>query len=116
LKTNEPPSSEQKCLIQNALIGPERALLEMRTEIAKIKEKMESLVRKETTLTQEIAPYRVILDSPFRSLPDDILRQIFLACLPDAYTPVIDFCQPPLLLTQISSHLRRVAFTTPRLW
>ncbi len=67
-------------------------------------------------LTEEIAPYRMILDSPFRSLPDDVLRQIFLACLPRDYVPTIDFRQPPLLLTHISSHLRQVAFTTPRLW
>ena len=81
-----------------------------------IKEKLENLTQKETILTREIAPYRMILDSPFRSLPDDILEQIFLSCLPHDYIPVIDFRQPLLLLTHISGRLRQVAFATPRLW
>ncbi|KJA22983.1 hypothetical protein HYPSUDRAFT_201786 [Hypholoma sublateritium FD-334 SS-4] len=88
----------------------------MRIEVMKIREQLENLVQKETILAQEIAPYRMILHSPFRSLPDDVLEVIFLACLPNDHIPVIDFRQPPLLLTQISSHLRRVAFGTPRLW
>ncbi|KJA14987.1 hypothetical protein HYPSUDRAFT_122398, partial [Hypholoma sublateritium FD-334 SS-4] len=115
LGTNEVPSDEQKCLIQSALIGPETKLLGIQAQISQLKQQLESLVQKETIMVQEVAPYRALL-SPFRRLPDDILREIFLHCLPNDYIPVIDFRQPPLLLTHISRHLRQLALTTPRLW
>ena len=87
----------------------------MRIQIAKMTAQLESLVQQETDLVQQLAPYQALV-SPFRRLPHDILRMIFLACLPYDHIPIIDFWQPPLLLTQISSRLRWVAFTTPRLW
>lgn len=59
------------------------------------------------------APTRHIL--PER-VPDDVIREIFLACRPIAGIPTMDTNEIPMSLTRISSRWRSVALSTPRLW
>ncbi|KJA22376.1 hypothetical protein HYPSUDRAFT_41010 [Hypholoma sublateritium FD-334 SS-4] len=49
-------------------------------------------------------------------LPDDILREIFLWCLPTEHNPTMSAKEAPMVLTRISSRWRSVALNTPRLW
>ncbi len=51
-----------------------------------------------------------------RYLPDDILREIFVWCLPTERNPTMSAKEAPMVLTRISSQWRSVALTTPRLW
>ncbi|KAJ7614056.1 hypothetical protein FB45DRAFT_937813 [Roridomyces roridus] len=55
--------------------------------------------------------------SPTDGLPDDVLEEIFLACLP---TPTNDCemnaCEAPLLLGRICREWRTVSLSAPRLW
>ncbi|KJA24820.1 hypothetical protein HYPSUDRAFT_135483, partial [Hypholoma sublateritium FD-334 SS-4] len=66
-------------------------------------------------LAADMEPSRALL-SPFRRLPDDIISEIFVGCLPVHHNPVIDPRQPPLLLSLISRRTRSIALATPRLW
>ncbi|KAF8152870.1 hypothetical protein K438DRAFT_375094 [Mycena galopus ATCC 62051] len=50
-----------------------------------------------------------------RRIPDDILREIFVTCLPTAPN-LIDPAEAPILLGCICRHWRAVAHTTPILW
>lgn len=51
-----------------------------------------------------------------RYLPDDILREIFMWCLPTERNPTMSAKEAPMVLTRISSQWRSVALNTPRLW
>lgn len=62
-----------------------------------------------------IEPFKRAL-SPFRQLPDDIVREVFIACLETERNPTMSNTEAPVLLTHISSATRRIALTTPALW
>ncbi len=54
--------------------------------------------------------------APFLRLPDDIVREIFAACLDLETYPTMSKKEAPTLLTQISSSLRWIALAAPELW
>ncbi|KAJ7124025.1 hypothetical protein C8R43DRAFT_1031579 [Mycena crocata] len=56
------------------------------------------------------------LISPIQRLPDDLLREIFLACLSTDRNAVMSACEAPLLLCRICSVWRALALATPRIW
>ncbi|KAJ7615649.1 hypothetical protein DFH06DRAFT_1307255 [Mycena polygramma] len=81
--------------------------------------RLDSLVR-ELTVQRErvkdhIQSHRALISLP-RRLPQDLLEQIFLACLPTRYNAVMSAMEPPLLLGRICSAWRSIAFSMPRLW
>ena len=62
------------------------------------------------------AAHRLTL-SPFRTLPNDILREICIACIDEENYPSVSSVQSmPHVLARISSRMRNVALTTPSLW
>ncbi|KAF6743813.1 hypothetical protein DFP72DRAFT_110786 [Ephemerocybe angulata] len=62
-----------------------------------------------------IAAHSALL-SPARRLPDDLLREIFLNCLPPNHNATFSPADSPVLLTHVSHRWRDAAFSTPRLW
>ena len=90
LGTNKIPSHTERRSILDGLIGPEKKLQELRAEVEKMEEQLQCLMRNEEDLALKIAPYQELL-SPFRRMPDDILKEIFIACLPDEYAPSLIF-------------------------
>ncbi|KAJ7608944.1 hypothetical protein DFH06DRAFT_1247803 [Mycena polygramma] len=81
--------------------------------------RLDSLMRKITIhrekIKDHIRSHRALISHP-RRLPQDILEQIFLACLPTRHNAVMSPMEPPLLLGRICSAWRAVAFSMPRLW
>ena len=51
-----------------------------------------------------------------RYLPDDILREIFVWCLPTDRNPTMSAKEAPMVLTRVSGRWRSVGLSTPRLW
>ncbi|CAA7268700.1 unnamed protein product [Cyclocybe aegerita] len=51
-----------------------------------------------------------------RRVPHDLLQEIFLACLPTDRNPSLSADEAPILITQVCSHWRHVAHSTPQLW
>ncbi|KAF7348283.1 hypothetical protein MSAN_01782000 [Mycena sanguinolenta] len=51
-----------------------------------------------------------------RLIPQDILLEIFFACLPTRHNAPIDHNEAPLLLGRICRHWREVAYSAPMLW
>ncbi|KJA16549.1 hypothetical protein HYPSUDRAFT_288912 [Hypholoma sublateritium FD-334 SS-4] len=115
MQNNDAPSPEERRFLLDALSAPEMALKAMRMEISQLTARLQALVDEERQLTEKVGPYRAVL-SPFRALPDDILREIFLACIPTDTNPLVDPRHAPILLTHISRHTRHIALTTARLW
>ncbi len=89
---------------------------ETKAQVVKMEAKLDRLCSEETSVRTACAPYRLAL-SPFRSLPEDVLREICVACMDDREYPIATKASAtPIKLTRISSVMRNVALTTPILW
>jgi hypothetical protein len=83
--------------------------------LAELNHKISDIERERDILADEIQEHTQLL-APFRRYPDDILREIFLACLPYNHNAIMSPEEPPLLLGRVCSRWRSVAYSTPRLW
>ncbi|KAJ7359310.1 hypothetical protein DFH08DRAFT_408218 [Mycena albidolilacea] len=108
LSTNYIPSDEEIDFIRIELVSHTQ-------ELARIDERIRELSAQRDQIQAYIEPYRALISHP-RRLPVDILREIFVACLPANRNAVMSAREAPLLLCRISSAWRTVALSTPRLW
>lgn len=71
---------------------------------------------KRRVLANDIDAHRAYI-APIRRIPDDVLREIMMQCLPTEAPPShITTHTAPVLLTHICSRWRDIALSTPRLW
>lgn len=106
--TNRPVTDEEHAQMAHLLAIYENKIADLTTKIADLDAEREALL-------DSAAPLRRGT-SPFRRLPDDIIREIFLACLDTTRNPTMSCREAPVLLTRISSATRAVALSTPALW
>ncbi|KAJ7772175.1 hypothetical protein B0H16DRAFT_1409618, partial [Mycena metata] len=66
-------------------------------------------------LYELIKPYHDLI-SPLRSMPPEILQEIFMACLPTEHYAIMDTSQAPLLFGRVCSSWRSISLSTPTLW
>jgi hypothetical protein len=108
LSTNYIPSDEEIDFIRIELVSHTQ-------ELARIDERIRELSAQRDKIQAYIQPYRALISHP-RRLPVDILREIFIACLPANRNAVMSAWEAPLLLGRICSAWRTIALSTPRLW
>ncbi|KAJ7232662.1 hypothetical protein B0H12DRAFT_1001416, partial [Mycena haematopus] len=80
---------------------------------------LETLIRDLCAQRDELKEYvdaHEALTSPARRLPQDVIREIFLACLPTHRNAVMSTREAPLLLGHICSGWRSIALANPMLW
>lgn len=108
--TNSAPSDEDYKKLSHLVAEHE-------DRIAVLTEQIASLEAERAALFEATAPLKRAI-SPFRRLPDDIVRCIFAACLDSNLTrnPTMACTKAPVLLTRISSYTRRLALASPELW
>ncbi|KAF8650057.1 hypothetical protein AX16_005447, partial [Volvariella volvacea WC 439] len=110
----DPTPIGRKCTGEdmNQVFDPQPQRLALESEILSLKARLRDLERQLNALPNPIN----LSASPIRRLHDDMLREIFVRCLPiDSYA-FMKTSQAPLLLCRICSHWREVALTIPRLW
>ncbi|KAF7376695.1 hypothetical protein MSAN_00086500 [Mycena sanguinolenta] len=96
-------------------IGRIRADLVSHTqELTRIDERMRELSIERDKIQAYIDSHKELISYP-RRLPPDIVREIFVACLPSTYA-VMSVQEAPLVLCRICSAWRTIALSTPRLW
>ncbi|KAJ7134091.1 hypothetical protein C8R43DRAFT_1239378 [Mycena crocata] len=66
--------------------------------------------------SQDSIDLQKALISPVRRVPDDLVQDIFLACIPTDRNPGMSTIEAPLLLCRICSTWRALALATRRLW
>ncbi|KAJ6524734.1 hypothetical protein DFH09DRAFT_1286319 [Mycena vulgaris] len=115
LHTNAVPSDADCQRIRDFIAGPLKEAADLTTEIARMQNLIDELTQKRDALTDSIAAHLAMV-SPARRLPEDIVRDVFVACLPAHRNPFILSNESPLLLCQICSGWRELALSTPRLW
>ncbi|KAJ6508386.1 hypothetical protein C8R45DRAFT_441359 [Mycena sanguinolenta] len=108
LNTNYIPSDSEILEIRALLVDPLEEIARIDAQIAQLREKR--------ALLQEPVDAHKALISSMRLIPQDILQEIFISCLPTKHNALIDHNEAPLLLGRINRHWRQIAYSTPRLW
>ncbi|KAK7025917.1 hypothetical protein R3P38DRAFT_2892539 [Favolaschia claudopus] len=108
LNTNYVPNDAEIELI-GAHLAPHDA------ELSRLESIIAALAIQRDRVLNYVAPHRA-LTSKGRRIPQDILEQIFLACLPTHRNALMHSTEPPLVLARVCSSWRFIAFSTPKLW
>ncbi|KAJ7823989.1 hypothetical protein B0H14DRAFT_3145881 [Mycena olivaceomarginata] len=106
--TNYVPSDEEIECIRTDLVSHTQ-------ELARIDERIRELSAQRDQIQAYIGSHKALISHP-RRLPVDILREIFVACLPVDRNAVMSAQEAPLLLGRICSVWRSIVLTTRRLW
>ncbi|KAJ7259839.1 hypothetical protein C8J57DRAFT_1233499 [Mycena rebaudengoi] len=61
------------------------------------------------------APFEALI-SPMRTIPPEILQDMFVACLPSHHGAIMHISEAPLLLGRVCRLWRSIALGTPELW
>ncbi|KAJ7634628.1 hypothetical protein FB45DRAFT_909389 [Roridomyces roridus] len=115
LDTNSCPTAEEAVEIKAFLAEPLLQLKCLDNKIADMQQALNKLSKERGSLQSFIHSHQALL-SPIRRIPTDIMREIFLACLPTHRNCVMDAGEAPLLLGRVCSAWRTLSLQTPPLW
>ncbi|KAJ6561809.1 hypothetical protein B0H19DRAFT_943958 [Mycena capillaripes] len=116
LHTNLAPTTQERAWISGHILVQSRSELALLDEETQRRQRsLDELNAKRAILAADIDAHLALL-SPIRRIPDDILREIFVSCLPQTHNAVISPRKAPLLLCDVTSGWRYVALSTPQLW
>ncbi|KAJ7086333.1 hypothetical protein B0H15DRAFT_801539 [Mycena belliarum] len=108
LHTNYVPSETEAKAIKAHLVPHA-------SEASRLQALIEDLCAQRQRELDYIAAHEALL-SPARRLPQDVLQEMFLACLPTTRDAVMSAREAPLLLCRICSAWRAIALSIPALW
>ncbi|KAF8997443.1 hypothetical protein BDQ17DRAFT_858716 [Cyathus striatus] len=114
LGNNYVPTVNEANQIQDLLKISDQSLHCIDAEIDQLQRQVDLLQEKRSILHGFAEQHRALL-SPARKLTQDIIEEIFIACLPENRTPYMSAMEAPMLLTRICSSWRRIALSTPRI-
>ncbi|KAJ7253501.1 hypothetical protein C8J57DRAFT_1722395 [Mycena rebaudengoi] len=115
LNTNVIPNDAECQQIRDFLVDPRREAAQLAEQIARMQKLLEDLARKRDDLAEFIDAHLALV-SPARRLPDDVVREIFVASLPKNRNCAISAKDSSLLLCTICQPWRNLALSTPRMW
>ncbi|KAJ7635212.1 hypothetical protein FB45DRAFT_911064 [Roridomyces roridus] len=108
LNTNYAPSEHEMKWIQSHLVP-------VSEEIARLDALIQDLAAQRQKAQDYIDAHKALL-SPVRRLPQDVMQEIFLACLPAQHNAVFSGREAPQILTAICRGWRNLALSTAALW
>ncbi|KAJ7123304.1 hypothetical protein C8R43DRAFT_1241181 [Mycena crocata] len=108
LRTGYVPTSTETKGLQTDLIS-------LTKELARLETLIQDLSARRDKIEESIQLHQAVL-APVRRLPDDVLQDIFLACLPTHRNAVMSTREAPLLLCRVCRTWRALALATPRIW
>ncbi|KAJ7253536.1 hypothetical protein C8J57DRAFT_1237342 [Mycena rebaudengoi] len=115
LNTNIIPDDAECQQIRDFLVDLRKEVAHLAEQIARMQKLLDDLTRKRDDLTEFIDAHLALV-SPARRLPDDVVREIFVASLPANRNCAISAQESPLLLCTICQSWRNLAVSTPRMW
>ncbi|KAJ7618104.1 hypothetical protein DFH06DRAFT_1144938 [Mycena polygramma] len=108
LRTNYVPSEAEVKGIHSHLIAHT-------LEVSRLEALIQDLSDQRQKTLDYIAAHEALV-SPARRMPQDVVQEVFLACLPTQRNSVMSTKDAPLLLARICSAWRTLALSTPALW
>ncbi|KAF8990132.1 hypothetical protein BDZ89DRAFT_1152092 [Hymenopellis radicata] len=127
LSTNIPPHDAEVADLRQIVQNSSALVQSLQDHINKVQDTLSSLRSLHETASRRLADAKCILH-PIRSLPRDILSEIFLSCTPIAdetdseafeYGPTFDTLCPrnhPWNLSHVCRTWREITLSLPRLW
>ncbi|KAJ6561763.1 hypothetical protein B0H19DRAFT_87464 [Mycena capillaripes] len=115
LHTNAVPTDADCERIRELLVGPRKEVADLAAEIERLQTLINQLSEKRDHLNDFIDPHLALI-SPTRRLPEDVVTEIFTACLPADRNAIMSSAEAPLLLCHVCREWRNLAISTPRLW
>ncbi len=131
LKTNRPPTDQEKAIVQKSMAPTNEKFRDVRGQISdtvahiealrlqvqQAERKLQRLLEDEAAILKTSEDHRRVL-SAIRTLPEDVLREICIACVEYPKLPNLSYHTIPLpyVLARISRGMRRIALTTPVIW
>ncbi|KAG7100004.1 hypothetical protein E1B28_001792 [Marasmius oreades] len=115
LNTNHTVSQQDADEIISLLVEPKQELAELDMELATLRSRVEELGNRRQIVGTFVDSHLALVSS-FRRLPEDVMTEIFLRCLPTDRNPARSVAEAPLLLTRINKRCRDVVLGSPRLW
>ncbi|KJA23694.1 hypothetical protein HYPSUDRAFT_137356, partial [Hypholoma sublateritium FD-334 SS-4] len=106
-----------KLRVVEAQISETTALIQaLKAQVKQAETKLRRLHAQAAALSETLAYHRRIF-SPFRNIPEDLLREICIqACMGNMPTLSYHVNPAPYVLSQICSGMRRIVLTTPIVW
>ncbi|KAJ7622431.1 hypothetical protein FB45DRAFT_838530 [Roridomyces roridus] len=115
LYTNDVLSDAECGRVRDFLAGPQVEAEVLTQEIIRLQAQLDDLTATRNQLNEFIHSHLALV-SPVRRLPDDILREIFIASLPSKGNATLRASDTPILLCHVTRRWRNLALSTPRLW
>jgi hypothetical protein len=115
LGTNYAPSAKERKAIQELCAEGSQRLTKIADEILEDHQRLISSNGRYVALKEQLDPYFALL-SPARTMPPEILQEIFVACLPAGHNAIMHTSEPPLLLGRVCSAWRTISLSTAALW
>lgn len=115
LSTNRPPNEDELAQARRIVADYRDELQIVRQKISDTEASLQRLKEEQNMLLDDLVPFERII-SPLRRIPEDIYREIFMSCISTEANPTMSSRDAPVLLTRITSGMRRIALTTPTLW
>jgi len=116
VQTNHAPSELQVEMIRLALSQAHSDLGLLDNEIFRLQLALDELKLKRTELDRFSSEHELLLSSPIRSMPPEILSNVFIECLPAVVEDIKNHQRAPSVLARVCSLWRNVAISTPQLW
>ncbi|KAJ7153934.1 hypothetical protein C8R43DRAFT_443439 [Mycena crocata] len=115
LRTSYLPTPVEIEDTQRELASLSAELASLAAEQAHLEERIGQLTARRHEINHAIE-LQAALIAPIRRIPDDVIQDIFLACLPTHRNAVMATSEAPLILCRICSAWRALALATPRIW
>ncbi|KAK0450506.1 uncharacterized protein EV420DRAFT_737463 [Desarmillaria tabescens] len=117
LKSNEPPLQAEHVHLDSTICESHGFLARLQQRITETRVALEGLLDEERRVEHMIESCKTIVH-PIRRIPEDIIHEIFLACL-NTEREGMDSLRRKftrLVLSQVCRDWRRTSLSTPRLW
>ncbi|KAJ7609521.1 hypothetical protein FB45DRAFT_1126979, partial [Roridomyces roridus] len=119
IKSNAPPTDIQAHTIRTLLASSLSELSRLDEQIHQVSTTLVELQQRRLVQQQQVDSVKGAL-SCIRTVPTEILSEIFLVCRDDTLDStgycIFDATKAPLLLTHVSSRWRAVCLSNPNLW
>ncbi|KAF7305703.1 hypothetical protein HMN09_00723500 [Mycena chlorophos] len=116
LGSNYCPTDNEALEIKDLISETKPQLTLLDTQIAALENSLAVLRAERQRVSGFIDAHQALL-SPIRRLPDDLIREICVACcIPTERNCVLSSSEAPILLGRVCSSWRAISLATPQLW